>query len=85
MKKIKVAQIGTSQNSHGGSVWRRLLRHSDIFEVVGFAFPENEREKFPEAVKAFDGEYLEMRNAKVEAIKQAVMYKMKLFGSVNKA
>ena len=36
-------------------------------------------------VKAFDGEYLEMRNAKVEAIKQAVMYKMKLFGSVNKA
>ena len=37
------------------------------------------------AVKAFDGEYLEMRNAKVEAIKQAVMYKMKLFGSVNKA
>ena len=37
------------------------------------------------AVKAFDGEYLEMRNAKVEAIKQVVMYKMKLFGSVNKA
>jgi hypothetical protein len=53
MGKIKVAQIGTSKNSHGGSVWRRLLRHSDIFEVVGYAFPENEREKFPEAVKAF--------------------------------
>ena len=59
MEKIKVAQIGTSKNSHGGSVWRRLLRHSDIFEVVGYAFPENEREKFPEAAKAFDG-YREM-------------------------
>lgn len=59
MEKIKVAQIGTSKNSHGGSVWRRLLRHSDLFEVVGYAFPENEREKFPEAAKAFDG-YREM-------------------------
>ena len=59
MKKIRIAQIGTSKNSHGGSIWRRLIKHSDIFEVVGYALPENEREKFPEAVKTFDG-YREM-------------------------
>lgn len=38
-----------------------------------------------DAVKAFDGDYLEMRNTKVEAIKKAVMNKMMLFGSVNRA
>ena len=46
MKKIKIAQIGTSAYSHGQSIWRTLLAHSDLFEVVGYAFPENEREKF---------------------------------------
>ena len=59
MKRIKVAQIGTSEYSHGKSIWQRLLEHDDLFEVVGYAFPENEREKFPEHVKCFDG-YREM-------------------------
>ena len=59
MKKIKIAQIGTSYNSHGNNIWLSLLKQSDIFEVVGYAFPENEREKFPERAKAFDG-YREM-------------------------
>lgn len=55
MKKIKIAQIGTSKNSHGNCIWENLLSQNDLFEVVGYAFPENEREKFPEQVKAFDG------------------------------
>ena len=59
MKKIKIAQIGTSENSHGNSIWQRLTRLSDIFEIVGYAFPENEREKFPKQAAAFDG-YREM-------------------------
>lgn len=59
MKKIKIAQIGTSRYSHGTSVWKSLLKQSDIFEVIGYAFPENEREKFPEQAKSFDG-YREM-------------------------
>ena len=59
MKKIKIAQIGTSKNSHGNCVWRSLLKQSDIFEVVGYAFPENEREKFPNQAKSFEG-YREM-------------------------
>ncbi len=59
MKKIKIAQIGTSLNSHGNDIWSTLLNQTDIYEVIGYAFPENEREKFPERVKAFDG-YREM-------------------------
>lgn len=59
MKKIKIAQIGTSQNGHGSLIWRSLLKQSDIFEVVGYAFPENEREKFPMHAERFEG-YREM-------------------------
>ena len=59
MKRIKIAQIGTSENSHGCFIWNSLLKQSDIFEVVGFALPESEKEKFPDQVKCFDG-YREM-------------------------
>ena len=59
MKKIRIAQIGTSENSHGNMIWRSLLKQSDIFDVVGYAFPENEREKFPKQAERFDG-YREM-------------------------
>ncbi len=55
MKKVRIAQIGTSLMSHGNQIWGSLKKQSDIFEVVGFAFPENEREKFPEQMKAFEG------------------------------
>ena len=54
MKKVKIAQIGTSRNSHGNLIWKSLLKQSDVFEVVGYAFPENEREKFPKQAAAFD-------------------------------
>ena len=59
MKRIRIAQIGTSQYSHGNSIWQSLLKQSDLFEVVGYALPENEKEKFPAQAKAFEG-YREM-------------------------
>ena len=59
MKKIKIAQIGTSAHSHGTEIWNTLLKQADLFEVAGYAFPENERVKFPDRTKAFDG-YREM-------------------------
>ena len=59
MQKIKIAQIGTSENSHGNQIWKGLLKKNDVFEVVGYSFPENERDKFPEQMKDFDG-YREM-------------------------
>ena len=54
MEKIRIAQIGTSLYSHGLSIWRTLLAHPELFEVVGYAFPENEREKFPAQMSDFD-------------------------------
>ena len=55
MRKVKIAQIGTSVNSHGNDIFNSLKRNSDIFEIVGVAFPENEREKFPERMVSFEG------------------------------
>lgn len=59
MKKIKIAQIGTSANSHGNQIWKTMTKLTDLFEVVGYAFPEGEREKFPKQAVKFDG-YREM-------------------------
>ena len=55
MRKIRIAQIGTSLWSHGDGIIKTLKRLSDQFEVVGYTLPENEREKFPERMAAFDG------------------------------
>lgn len=59
MKKVRVAQIGTSVNSHGSEVFPSMVRQPDLFEIVGYTLPENEREKFPRKVGVFDG-YREM-------------------------
>ena len=53
MKKIRIAQIGTSGYSHGNCIWQSLQKQSDLFEVVGYAFPEGEEEKFPERAQDF--------------------------------
>ena len=55
MRKIKIAQIGTSANSHGNDIFNTLKRHSDVFEIVGYHLPENEREKFPQKMADFEG------------------------------
>ena len=55
MRKIKIAQIGTSANSHGNDIFNCLKKNSDIFEIVGYHFPENEREKFPDRMPCFEG------------------------------
>ena len=59
MKKIKIAQIGTSGNSHGSAIFKNLTEQSDIFEIVGYCVPENERKLFPKRAAYFDG-YREM-------------------------
>ena len=53
MGRIRIAQIGTSRFSHGNHIWDTLQKQSDIFEVVGYAFPENERKNCPQQVAAF--------------------------------
>ncbi len=55
MNKIRIAQIGTSQYSHGPQCWKSLTSQTDIFEVVGYALPENEEEKFSNLMPAYEG------------------------------
>lgn len=73
MRKIKIAQIGTSGNSHGNHIWNSLKKQTDIFDIVGYAFPENEREKFPNLMEQYEN-YPEMTveeilsNPEIEAV-----------------
>lgn len=53
MRRIRVAQIGTSKYSHGNEIFGAISSLEDAFEVVGYAMPENEREKFPDKMKRF--------------------------------
>lgn len=59
MRKVRIAQIGTSRFSHGLYIFESLKNQPDIFEIAGYALPENEREKFPGQTGCFDG-YREM-------------------------
>ena len=73
MRKIKIAQIGTSANSHGNWIFNSLKKQKDVFEIVAYAMPEQEREKFPNNLNVFAG-YREMtveeilRNPDIEAV-----------------
>ena len=72
MRRVRIAQIGTSTYSHGPSVFDAIKR-SDRFYVAGFALPENERTKFPERMCYF-GDYKELtldeilNNPEIEAV-----------------
>ena len=59
MKRIRIAQIGVNINSHGGEVFYTLNRLTDIFEVVGYTFVEDERETCQKHFHLFEG-YREM-------------------------
>ena len=37
MKRIRVAQIGTAEHEHSTQVYRSMLSHPEVFDVVGFA------------------------------------------------
>lgn len=54
MKKIKVAQIGTGHD-HATASWQTINRLTDIFEVVGYAFPENDTEQYERTKAAYEG------------------------------
>ena len=59
MKKIRIAQIGINEYSHGANIWESLRKQPDLFEVVGYALPERERERLPQKMSIFEG-YPEM-------------------------
>ena len=55
MKKIRIAQIGLNTLSHATSIFNSLKKFPDVFEIVGYALPENEREKFPKSLGVLEG------------------------------
>ncbi len=55
MRKVRIAQIGTSRHSHGRMVMESLCRQSDLFEVAGVCFPEGEEERLSDRLAAFNG------------------------------
>jgi len=55
MKRIRIAQIGTSKYSHGSDIFRTLCAHEELFDIAGYAMPEGEREKFPAHMPTFEG------------------------------
>ena len=55
MKKIKIAQIGVNTYSHSNQVFESLIKQNDIFEIVGYVLPENERERLPKKMDLLEG------------------------------
>lgn len=43
MKRIKIAQIGTSETTHAAHIMTELLKQKDVFEVVGVADVDDRR------------------------------------------
>ena len=54
MRKIKIAQIGINTHSHSNEIFGSICKQSDIFEVVGFVLPENERKRIPHKLIALE-------------------------------
>ena len=74
MKKIKIAQIGMNGNSHGPDIFNTLKKFPEIFEIVGYVLPENERGRLDNnRMAAFEG-YKELtldevlNNSEIEAV-----------------
>lgn len=55
MRKIRIAQIGISENGHGRLIFKSLTHLPEEFEIVGYALVEGEREKFAKYLHYFDG------------------------------
>lgn len=55
MRKIRIAQIGMNQYSHGKQVFDALKSRPDLFEIAGYALVEDERETCAGRLKYFAG------------------------------
>jgi len=55
MRKIRIAQIGMNRYSHAPEVFTTLKLHPEVFELVGYALVEDERETCAQKLKFFEG------------------------------
>lgn len=54
MRKIKIAQIGIGHD-HAEGIFDSLKRQAEIFDIVGYAVPEDEESGYPQKDKFFEG------------------------------
>ena len=59
MKRIRVAQIGVNRYSHSTEIFNTMKSMPDLFEIVGYAIVEDERETCADKLTTFKG-YREM-------------------------
>ncbi len=55
MRKIRIAQIGTNRYSHAPEIFIMMKTMTDLFDVVGYALVEDERETCANKMYAFEG------------------------------
>ena len=55
MKKIRIAQIGMNRYSHSGEIFYTLKNLPNIFELVGYALVEDERETCAKKFSVLEG------------------------------
>ncbi len=60
MKKIKIAQIGINRYSHAPEIFTTLSLHPELFELVGYALVEDERETCAEKIEKYYAGYPEL-------------------------
>lgn len=60
MKKIKIAQIGINRYSHAPDILHTLGLLSDVFELVGYAIVEDERETCAAKIEKYYEGYREL-------------------------
>lgn len=59
MKRIRIAQIGVNRYSHSTEIFSTLKSMPELFEIVGYAIVEDERETCIKKLSTFEG-YREM-------------------------
>ena len=60
MKKIKIAQIGMNRYSHAPEIFTTMKIHPEVFDLVGYAVVEDERETCTEKINRYFAGYPEL-------------------------
>jgi len=60
MRRIKIAQIGMNQYSHGPEVFHTIKTHPEVFELVGYVLVEDEWETCASKIKECFAGYPEL-------------------------
>ena len=55
MRRIRIAQIGTNRYSHAPEIFISMKNKPELFDVVGYALVEDEREACANKLYAFEG------------------------------